>query len=713
MSFIAWPSWAIPVLKKNQNTSPVSPPAILKADEVTGDQINNILIASGNVEIVKGSAIIYADQITYNKNGGLIRAIGNVKIKNIEIGNVKATSAEIKDDFSSGKFLDTKMIFNDGSYLISPEIERKTPLITILQNTTFSICPNPQIIINNDLAGKKRDFFSIKSRTTTIDREKQIMVSKGSIMRFYNVPFFYTPFIQVPLSTKKKQSGFLNPSYIKSTNLGVGLSTPYYFYIAPNMDLTVSPFIGISNNQILISNEFRHIASYGQYLTNFEVGNNKITSSNNTTVVDRTSKQYRWNLTGEGVFDFTENIGLDFSANIVSDRDYLRDYHYSYLNYTSSKLNVDYIKGRNYYAIKTIKIQELENIDYEKAAPLILPQIDSYIETRPLFYKEKFALTSNMTVISRDDGLQYRRVSLTPEVSLPFNLQGNLFNLDARVQTDGYSLENNFKDIAVTNDYNSFESNYKPEFSIGWRLPLIKKSQTNTLMIEPMANIVVSSYGKNFNNFPDEDSNDAELTVSNLFVPDRISGFDRNEAGKRINYGVKTSFFNNYGEFGLNIGQGYRASSGSQDVTISGFADNNKSNIVGQAIYKSTRYLTLSYSFQLNESNYSNDINQLSATLNFDRITLSSDYLLIRTTSQNSTKKEQIRFASTVKISEGWNVILSINEDLVTGRTLTRGVTINRIGCCTIVGFSVIETNPSTLIKPQKTFNISLSFKNL
>jgi LPS-assembly protein len=253
----------------------------------------------------------------------------------------------------------------------------------------------------------------------------------------------------------------------------------------------------------------------------------------------------------------------------------------------------------------------------------------------------------------------------------------------------------------------------KPELSMSWRLPLIRKSETNTLMIEPMINLVTSTYTKNFDKLPNEDSNESELSVSNLFVTDRIAGFDRNESGKRINYGVKSSLFNRFGEFGLTLGQGYRKAGNAQDVLIRGFTDNNKSNIVGQALYKAAKYFTITYSFQLGESNYSNQVNQITTVLDLSRFTFSSDYLLIRKTIQNSTQKEQINLTASMQITPIWKVTTTMSKDLQSSRTLSRGITLYREGCCAIFGFSAIETNPSSLIKPQKTFNLSLSFKNL
>jgi len=708
--FFAGNSLALPSFKSGKDANL---PAILKADTVDGDQINKTMIATGNVELSKGRSTIYADQMTYDKNGGIVRAIGNVKIKNIEIGNVKATSAEMKDDFSSGKFFDSRMVFKDGSYLTSPEIDRETPLVTVLQSPVYSLCPNEEIGADNELAGKKRDFFSIKSSKTTIDRENEVMKSRNGIFRFYNVPFFYMPFMRVPLPAKKKQSGFLPPSYYKTTNLGLGLRLPYYFNIAPNMDLMVTPNIGISSNQNLVLNEFHHLASYGEYVANLEIANNKITNTADATVIRRTQTEYRWSANSKGIFDFTTNTGLDFTLNTVGDRNYLRDYHNNYESYTLSRLNVDYIKGRSYHAIKTIKIQELEDANLQKSAQIVLPTIDSHIETKPFIAKEKFALTSNATVILREDGLQYRRTTFVPEANIPFNLHGNLFNINGKAQSDFYLLDNNFQFTPRNNNYDKTQFIYKPEMSVSWRLPLIKKRDKSTFLVEPMINLVTSSYSKNFSKLPNEDSNNSELSVSNLFVNDRISGFDRNEVGKRMSYGVKSSLFNNYGEFGLTVGQSYKKGGGFQDAAIRGFGDNNKSNIVGQAMYKAVKYFSITYAFQLDESSYRNDVNQLTTALTFDRITFSTDFLFFRKSKQNPQERRQVSFSSEAKLTERWKVSVISSRDLVVGRTLSRGITLFRDGCCTTFGFAVTESNPSSLTVPQKTYSLNFSFKNL
>ena len=121
-------SFAISAFSQDKSDLPV----VLKALTIEGDKLNQQLIAKGNVEVSKGLSVVYADQITYNKFSKSISALGNLKIKNLEVGFIRGTNAEFADDFSWGNFYDSRLFFNDGSYLFSKKIIRENPLKTSL-----------------------------------------------------------------------------------------------------------------------------------------------------------------------------------------------------------------------------------------------------------------------------------------------------------------------------------------------------------------------------------------------------------------------------------------------------------------------------------------------------------------------------------------------------------------------------------------------------
>jgi len=688
-------------------------PAILKANIVDGDQINGEITAKGNVEISKDSNILFADEVIYNKNTKIIKAFGNVKIKNLEIGYVLSPKAEIKDDFSTGDFYDAKVFFVDGSYLFSQKMSRLSPQKTSLKKSIFSICPNDEIVNDNNKAGMVFDFATISSTTSSIDRERNNFSSWNSVVKLYKIPVLYIPYLHIPLPSKNRQTGLLQPSYSKNSNFGLGIKTPYFIDIAKDKDLTITPIYYLNSKQIIVNNEWREYTKFGNYDLNLEIANNKVQTNLDKTIINRSKKNIRWGFESKGNFDINKDFGVDFSIQTIADRNYLRDYHFNYLAYTSSKINFDYINQRNYFGIKSIRFQELENANHEKNSPLILPSISSHYETKPLFFKEKLIFDNNFTNLTRPDGLQYKRGTIAPQFKIPFNLKGNLFEFSTKFQGDLYLL--NDKDLRTSNSriYKANQTDLKSEISFNWRLPIRNKSKKNTLTLEPIINFVMSDFRARNSLIPLEDSVNSELTFSNLFINDRISGFDRNEAGKRVSYGFKSSFFNNLGEFDFTAGQAFIIKNKKQDVVIRGFADNNKSNIVGIITYKAKKYFSISYSFQLDQANYRNDVNQIVTNLNYKKFSLNGDYLLMRKTEILLNKKEQATISSSYEFPDKWKIKILTTRDFVQKRNIRRGLEILRDGCCTNFGFSVIENNQSNLIKPQKTFNLNFTFKNL
>lgn len=711
--FLLAPSNSFAFLEKTATTQSQASknlPAILKADDISSDGVNNTIIATGNVEVTKGNNVITADKASYDRDDKIINLDGNIRAKNIEIGNIKASKGWAKDDLLQAEFDDSVMIFNDGSYTKSRKVKKENSDITTLRNVIYSICPNPDIAKDFDKTKDDKALISIKTKETQFDHKTNKVKIKNGTIRVYDFPLFFTPYINLPIPGKDRKSGFLYPSYLKTDRLGLGIRTPYYLNIAPNKDLTVTPQIYLTTGNFVLSNEFRHLLKQGEYNINLDLANNKVDSSNDTTIVNRTDDDMRWLLKTKGKFEFANNTGLNFDINNVGDRDYYRDYQNSYVGYTKSEINFDQIKDRNYNSIKTIRFQELENFNSTESPQFILPAINSYYETDPIFFKERLSLTTNFTAINKDSGLQYNRLSFKPEIAIPFNLHGNLFEINSSVTTNNYYLQDNFKHSRPNpnDEYNEFEFAHKPEISIDWRLPLVRKTESNIITIEPRANIIYSSY--NSKNLPNEDSNDGELNASNLFESDRIAGFDRFETGRRLNYGVKSFLSNQSGQYSISLGQSLKNKK--EEISIRGFND-NKSNIIGDFSYSAKKYFNIRYSFHLNESNYRNDVNQIFAGLNLNRFRISGDYLLLRRTPADMQKKQQLRLNSEFKINDKWNVKYSNTKNLVDNSDISKSIGLGYNGCCVILSITASENNLGNFIKPERSFNINLSLKNL
>jgi LPS-assembly protein len=242
---------------------------------------------------------------------------------------------------------------------------------------------------------------------------------------------------------------------------------------------------------------------------------------------------------------------------------------------------------------------------------------------------------------------------------------------------------------------------------------MVGKYKTNTIIIEPLARITIGTFKNNSDEIPNEDSQDIELTQSNLFLSDRFTGFDRNESGTRASYGFKSSLFNDViGKFNFALGQSWRENSKTQDVVIRGF-DEKKSNIVGEFGYDFFNNFSLRYNFHLNESSYRNDVNDFSANLNLGRLSLNGDYIFISKTDSTLEARKQIRAGARFNVTDKFSLNFENTQDLVNSRTITRRYGLLYDGCCVSYSFVVAEDNPIISSKAQKSFSINFVIKNL
>ncbi|MFT6106267.1 MAG: LPS-assembly protein [Rickettsiales bacterium] len=704
-------------LAQNDSDKKLSLPAVLKADKIDGDRQTNIFNAVGNAELTKDGTTLFADRLSFDQNSQDVKASGNVKIINYDIGNVLAEKIDAKSDFKSGRFSDATIVFGNGSYMKSPEIVRKSEVETIFNRPVFSICPNSEIQENNHLAGEKRDAISITSAKTTINKETNSIKTKSGVIRIYKIPVLYTPYLSTPIPSSKRKSGILYPSYVQNTKLGAGLSIPYYFNIAPNKDLTSNVQYHPAGTHLLVNNLYRHLLKNGSFNVDLELANNRPKTNDLIGANKRESqKEVRWYGQSSGKMLFSKNIGLDFNINSVGDKNYLRDYSNDFLGETYSTINLDQIKDRDYASIKTVRIQDLGVNRDENTEPWALPIINFYKEITPKngYLNQTYSGLFNSTIITRETGLQYRRASVNPAIKIPYNIAGNLFEVNASVQGDFYNLTNNFTTSEKDNNFDKTATNYRPQADLKWSLPLVGKYKNNTIIIEPLANIAISSYENNFNQIPNEDSNDVELTQNNLFLSDRFTGFDRNEQGLRSSYGFKSSLFNDkIGQFTLGLGQSWREQGGDQDVVIRGFNENNKSNIVGEIGYKSPKIFNLLYNFQLNESNYRNDVNEFNVGLNLGRLSVGGNYILIRKTVNNVNARKQLDFNIGFKVTSKFKVEMSETRDLEAQRVIVKRYGLSYNGCCVAYGFYLVENSPIALSKPLRSYNFNIFIKNL
>ena len=73
------------------------------------------------------------------------------------------------------------------------------------------------------------------------NNSEQTIYYEDATIEFFGVPVAYMPYFWAPDPTVKRKTGFLAPRYVISNALGYGASMPFFWAIAPNYDLTLTP----------------------------------------------------------------------------------------------------------------------------------------------------------------------------------------------------------------------------------------------------------------------------------------------------------------------------------------------------------------------------------------------------------------------------------------------------------------------------------------
>ena len=170
-----------------------------------------------------------------------------------------------------------------------------------MREVSFTTCP----------AGNS-DWF-LRASSIDIDQRKQQGKGRNVRVELKGVPILYAPVISFPVGDARK-SGFLFPSFGTSNKSGFEFGAPYYFNLAPNYDLMLTPQL-LSRRGLGLEAQFRYLSerSRGKLGSRF-------LPDDDLAGINR-SLSSLWHQT-----DFTDNLRFSASIEHASDSRYFEDF---------------------------------------------------------------------------------------------------------------------------------------------------------------------------------------------------------------------------------------------------------------------------------------------------------------------------------------------------------------------------------------------------
>jgi len=638
--------------KLTQNASNGS--ANIEADTLDYNTKEGKVAAKGNVVITYGQRTLKTESVQYDQKNKVITARDNIHLQDGYGNNYYASDAVINDTMTQGHINNVSGTLNDNSKFSAVSGTRHSEDLMRLDRAAYTPCK----VCKKNFNGKP--FWGLKANSVKIDNETERMSYQHARMELFGLPILYTPYFSHPTPDAKRKSGFLFPSYSSISTLGFALTTPYYYSIAPEMDLTLEPTL-TSEEGMILAGKFRHLTSVGQYDIKGSITNPK----KRNILGDRIEgRDIRGHIEGHGRFILDDNWTAGFNAKRASDDTYLHRYKFGNEDVLTSRGYVEKISGRDYIGIETLSFQGLNATDDPEKTPLALPWITAHLESAPGFMGSRWIFDGDSLVLSRDTGVESRRISGTGTWHLPWVTKGgHVFEFNASLRGDIYNVDNVTTGQGTKDGY---IGRAIPEARLSWNYPLVKQTEHAQFYLEPMADLIVSPAGGNPDKIPNEDSQVFELSDVNLFSSNHFSGLDRVEGGPRTNYGFRSGIKSDSSDIDLLFGQSYRATTDTSFTPQSGMYD-NFSDYVGRIRFSTQKNdAYLSYRFRMDKDDLTLRRNEVSAFLNMSPFSINAGY--VQTDEEDSTlDRHEIYGASSWKINNNWSLFGSGRRDISDG----------------------------------------------
>jgi len=594
--------------------------------------------------------------------------------------------------------------------------------------------------------------WQIKTARIIHDDVEKMIYFENARLEFFDIPIFWWPYMSNPDPSVKRKSGWLPPAFSSSGLYGVAVTAPYYWAIAPNYDLTVTPTL-TTRQGLLLQAEWRQRFTNGD-LSIHAAGIHQLDSQ---LFIDKNGAGYPGAIDNRGSVDSQGRFALSpmwtwgWDAMIVSDKTFFQDYGLNkYLQVNDSFRNFIsdagtsqvYLTGRgdrSYFDARVIYTYGLSLADVQSQLPVIYPVIDyAYTFGQPVFGGE-LSYKANLTNLSRQsaefDAISNNAINnnlcnpttadpraITPANCLLRGIPGEYSRLSAEVTwkrafidpvgqvfTPFASLRG---DIATaTIDNQPGVSNFippgqenmarvMPTVGLEYRYPLISVESWGTQTIEPIAQLIVRPNETFIGRMPNEDAQSLIFDDSNLFKVDKFSGWDRWEGGTRVNYGTQyTAQFNQSGTISALVGQSYQLlglnSFDVRDTANTGLdsgLETRLSDWVARLAYQPDKTYSFISRFRISEQTANVERAEFEAKGNFDRWSASVMYgnYAAQPDIGFLTRRDGVLGTTQVKVTPNWSVLGAARYDLTNGEFNQYRVGLGYIDDCIALGLNYI-----------------------
>ena len=472
----------------------------------------------GKVVVRQGDREITAESALYNQETGDFSVTGDVIYREPDLwikGGTGSWSSDIGAKVGDAEFELPKRPARGSA----KEISVSPDGILSLKRVRFTTCP------------VGRDDWMLKAARITIDPSAEQGTGRNVRLDFMGVPVLYTPYISFPVTAARK-TGFLFPDIGRSSKGGFEFATPYYFNLAPNYDLVVTPRL-MTRRGVQGAGEFRYLTrtSRGTLEGDFLPGDDLAGGNRSYARLVH-------------VTDFTDSLRLTADAANASDGNYFEDFRLgpenTSISYVERRAMLSY-RGANVRADALVQNYQTidQSIDRLVRPYTRLPQVLTSGDW-PLAGGFHAAYDAEFVNFDRDDGVRGLRVDVAPELAWQLRGPGWFVTPSASYRYTYYDL----RDTAPGADRSPSRSLPIAALDAGLVFDRTWKDGRYLQTLEPRALYTYAPY-RNQDDLPVFDTGLPDLSMTQLFRTNRYLGRDRASDANQVAVGATSRIIDN------------------------------------------------------------------------------------------------------------------------------------------------------------------------
>lgn len=670
----------------------------------TGESSESEAILRGDVQAQQGDQRLEASQVTYDRLNNYLKAEGDVTYGSPDLA-VRSEHAEVNLDdqtgwFSAAQYYEPNRHAQGSAERVDVQYRDRT---SQLRQVTYSTCERGD------------ELWQLRARRLELNQKTGRGTAKHISLAVKNIPILYFPYLSFPINDER-QSGFLTPNAGFDSENGFEARIPYYWNIAPNQDMTLTPRIFTARG-LMLGAEYRFLTRQaqgriaGEYLP-----------------YDAKEDRGRAALFTAGQANPWSRLYADLLYQTVSDNDYLDDFsnRLDLLNETVLDRHLDLF----YQADRWIALARAQNFQTLDKDIFAEPADRPYDRLPQLLFdgawpQQAFGLTyklrNELVNFYHADNVHGWRLDLWPKLSLPLQQPAGYIKPQVSYRYTVYDLQDTLPDQEDRQPSRgvpiaSLDTGLFFERPVQWPGD---NGQSGLLTLEPRLFYLYVPF-RNQTDFPLFDSTLIDPSYSWMFLENRFTGADRQGDANQLTTAVTSRLLTTADgseRARLSVGQIFYFTDRRVTLNNTAAEENNNSDLIGEGFVQLRRDLALFGTLQWDINHQ--DIQRSGADLRYRPSNGRLLNLAYRYSAKDPENRpdldelEQIDISALWTFSERWRGVARWNYSLNDSRSLETFAGFEYDSCCWALRMLARQHRDKPEEDADNSVLVQLEFKSL